>query len=496
MIEKVVEVTKLLKDFKPLSDFIKFISDHKFSISDISSTLCSEEILDGASCLNNCRVVLSTRLINARFKSLFPDHVGLLDNQLPTFFRYACPVDTLGPFKKLLSSLHTALSSPPSSSNGFPSSLQSIQVDTDINESIVKYFIKCFNLLYEYKVDSPTAIEAFSFMDSHLYEPSIWESTIHSSVISSSFKGVKQYTRRELIDQIKSMSPNVDFVSDIDSLDSSVQEVMDTYNGLSSILPGSPICKWSSGRIHEWSSRMKGSASVPDKEIIAVIFHAVHLEHKYFPRETQLLSLLILANPLKGFGRLLQVNTGEGKSVIIAMLAAFYALKGRSVDVVTTSTELTITEVNRQKGFFSMLNVSVGENSRENAKSQELIKQVYKKDVVYGTPIDFQGDILRTEFSGMDIRSNRTCDLCIVDEVDSLLYDERKNSTRLTSPLPGMNHLSIVLSYIWFEMDRIYNRTIHEDGKDYYIKFKKTLLQITIRRKIFQIPTILLAQMV
>ena len=100
--------------------------------------------------------------------------------------------------------------------------------------------------------------------------------------------------------------------------------------------------------------------NITNYEKIAVISRAVEIIHKKTPRKTQILSLICLLNkdPQRK-GRLEQINTGEGKSMIVAMFAAIKALEGLKVDVSTTSIELSIPEVFRQRPFFQILDLTV-----------------------------------------------------------------------------------------------------------------------------------------
>lgn len=196
---------------------------------------------------------------------------------------------------------------------------------------------------------------------------------------------------------------------------------------------------------------------------------AVELHHGFTPRATQLLSVLLMLRTPDHLGRLAQINTGEGKSLIVAMLSAYHALQGKQVDVITTSTELSVPEVKKQKEFFEMLSLTVSENSKPITKSAEEIKKAYQADVLYGTALDFQGDILRSEVKGEGQRGERGFDLVIVDEVDSMLYDGRTQTVRLSSPSPAMNHLEVVLAKIWSQVYQIAQHCLVKEGQMYCI---------------------------
>ena len=74
---------------------------------------------------------------------------------------------------------------------------------------------------------------------------------------------------------------------------------------------------------------------------------------------------------------------------------------------------------------------------------------------MYGTPINFSGDILRSEFMGRKIRKGRKFDIVIVDEVDNMLYDSLNSHTQLAGIDPGMNHLLPILGMIWNQVTYI-----------------------------------------
>ncbi|KAA0202706.1 hypothetical protein HAZT_HAZT001008, partial [Hyalella azteca] len=244
-----------------------------------------------------------------------------------------------------------------------------------------------------------------------------------------------------------------------------------------------PIAQWDAAAIALWAGLARSQqelatkeeqpqqAAVGSAEAIAVVTRAVELIHGYTPRATQWLALLLLTHPHPGHGRLAQINTGEGKSLVVAMLAALHGIQGKKVDVVTTSTQLSIPEVKKQRPFFELLGLTVAENSQMHNK-----KKAYQQNIVYGTAGDFQGDILRVEFLGQAIRGEvsgamppRGFDVVIVDEVDSMLFDNRSHSVRLAGENPGMNHLEMPLAVIWETIHKIARQLVEKEGKIYFI---------------------------
>ncbi len=84
--------------------------------------------------------------------------------------------------------------------------------------------------------------------------------------------------------------------------------------------------------------------------------------------------------------------TGEGKSTIIACLAAMLTISGKRVDIVTTNKLLAKRDVEEKKSFYQILNIKVFDNFEENQAGP---KSCYTgNNIVYGTPHSFQADIL------------------------------------------------------------------------------------------------------
>ncbi|CAF3584208.1 unnamed protein product [Rotaria sordida] len=151
---------------------------------------------------------------------------------------------------------------------------------------------------------------------------------------------------------------------------------------------------------------------------IAVIIQAAHLFKQYRPRDIQILSLLLLiGNPGQDKGRLAQIRTGEGKSIIVSMLTVYLSLPpmNKRVDIITTSEILAQRDAAEFAPFYRMFGLSVGHNCCDPET-----KPNYSVHIVYGTVSHFAGDLLRTDFYlKTEIRGDRPYDAAIVDEVDS-----------------------------------------------------------------------------
>ncbi|RVE63398.1 hypothetical protein OJAV_G00136070 [Oryzias javanicus] len=177
----------------------------------------------------------------------------------------------------------------------------------------------------------------------------------------------------------------------------------------------------------------------------------------YFPRLTQLTSLMLLMLPQfqsKG-GCLLEIGTGEGKSCILAMFATIQALQGTAVDIVTSSPLLAIRDQEKWGKLYDMFGVSSStvppqfEGKRSSENHEELLKRAYSMRVVYGTVSTFAADILRQEFEKTTTRGQRKCECVIVDEVDYMTLDSGVQVTFLSHQASGLRHLEQVLAALW-----------------------------------------------
>ncbi|XP_029942372.1 uncharacterized protein LOC115384198 isoform X2 [Salarias fasciatus] len=164
----------------------------------------------------------------------------------------------------------------------------------------------------------------------------------------------------------------------------------------------------------------------------------------YSPRLTQMVSWCLLA--LSKTGRLIQVATGEGKSCIVAMFAAFRVKQGQNVDIITSSEVLAKRDLEEWKPFFEEMKITADCNTM---KLDLNLKQCYKCKVVYGTVQQFAGDWLRQRFHRKNILGQRTFQCAIVDEVDSLMLDKGHHVVYLGTDMPALQHLNPLLVLIW-----------------------------------------------
>lgn len=177
----------------------------------------------------------------------------------------------------------------------------------------------------------------------------------------------------------------------------------------------------------------------------------------YFPRRTQLASLLLLllAQLTQNKGSLLEIGTGEGKSCILAMFATIMAIRETKVDIVTSSPLLARRDQEEWCKLFQMFGVTSSvvppafSGAFSPEKHEEDLKNAYRQQIVYGTVGVFAADTLKQEFEKRITRNDRNFELVIVDEVDYMTLDNGVQVTFLSHESSGFRHVEQVLSSIW-----------------------------------------------
>ncbi|MEM7382777.1 MAG: DEAD/DEAH box helicase [Bacteroidota bacterium] len=439
------------QDYPATERFLRFLSQHFLEEGTLMEILLRGPPQDGSSpCQSQrwhreaaCSILVKT------LKQLFPTHAIVLQTHTTTLLQQH--LSTYDALKKLLLQLLKA------TTNATQRTAQGQQLATVLA------------LLVDYQAASDLVERALATLAECPVNK--WVQTVHQILVKATFQDSHELTPSEITSSIAQSAPQANFAGDAARLLASYHALVGTYQGPSSILSHkAPISSWEQAKVTQWAQQVKaGKKKVSQSEMLAVIQRAIELQHDFRPRDTQLLSVLTLLNPAQNTSRISQINTGEDKSLIVAMIAAIHSLQGQQVDVLTTSSELALPEVRKQQPFFSMLSLTVGQNSLPG-KSDADKQAIYQKDIVYGTAEDFQADILRTEFFRKAIRGKRGFGVVIVDEVDSLLFDDRSHSTRLSSPMPGMDlELETVLATIWHQVHFIASRFRTLNGPTYFV---------------------------
>src|SRR5579875_825068 len=133
-------------------------------------------------------------------------------------------------------------------------------------------------------------------------------------------------------------------------------------------------------------------------------------------------------------GKIAEMKTGEGKTLVATLPVYLNALNGRGVHVVTVNDYLAKRDAEWMGQIHRFLGVSVGRVSPE-LPSWDDKKVAYGCDVTYGTNTELGFDYLRDNMArSLDHMVQRGHNFAIVDEVDSILIDEARTPLIISGP--------------------------------------------------------------
>jgi preprotein translocase subunit SecA len=136
-------------------------------------------------------------------------------------------------------------------------------------------------------------------------------------------------------------------------------------------------------------------------------------------------------------GRIAEMKTGEGKTIVCHLSAFINSLCGLKVHIVTVNDYLVKRDAEFAKPIFELVGLSVGYiQSQVDPSGREGIRQAaYACDITYGTNSEFGFDYLRDNMkSRLEDQVQGSLDYVIVDEVDSILIDEARTPLIISGP--------------------------------------------------------------
>jgi len=153
------------------------------------------------------------------------------------------------------------------------------------------------------------------------------------------------------------------------------------------------------------------------------------------PFDVQLIGGMVLHS-----GRIAEMATGEGKTLVATFPAYLNALTGRGVHVVTVNDYLAARDSEWMGEVYRFLNLTVG--CIQHGQTPDIRRQQYQCDIVYGTNSEMGFDYLRD--NGMATsraeQVQRGHAYAIVDEVDSILIDEARTPLIIAGPATISSH--------------------------------------------------------
>jgi preprotein translocase subunit SecA len=190
--------------------------------------------------------------------------------------------------------------------------------------------------------------------------------------------------------------------------------------------------------VDEVRAKLAGGTEPWDLDLPASAYAAIRARHptsappfRMRAHDVQVLGAMVLHQ-----GKISEMRTGEGKTLVASLTCYLNALGGRGVHVITVNDYLAARDAAWNAPTLRFLGCTVG--AIQNQQPPFLRKQLYACDVTYGTNNEFGFDYLRDNLArSLDeqVQTRRT--FAVIDEVDSVLVDEARTPLIISGPAIG-----------------------------------------------------------
>jgi preprotein translocase subunit SecA len=198
-------------------------------------------------------------------------------------------------------------------------------------------------------------------------------------------------------------------------------------------------------------------------EAFAVVREVAKRKVNMRPFDVQLIGAIVLHE-----GKIAEMKTGEGKTLVATMPAYLNALTGKGVHIVTVNDYLAKRDRYWMGPIYEFLGLKVGLLQHDSTSEER--REAYNSDITYGTNTEFGFDYLRDNMAlSIEEVVQREFNYAIVDEVDSILIDEARTPLIIS----GMADKPTKLYYQFAQLARKL-----EKDKDYTVdeKLKNVVL--------------------
>lgn len=180
----------------------------------------------------------------------------------------------------------------------------------------------------------------------------------------------------------------------------------------------------------EFRKRLKEGQTLDQilPEAFAVVREVSKRTLKMRHYDVQLLGGIVLHN-----GKIAEMSTGEGKTLVSTLPIYLNALEGKGVHLVTANDYLARRDRQWMGPIYETLGLTVGVIQHDS--KNEARREAYRCDITYGTNNEYGFDYLRDNMvTSVDERVQRELNFGIVDEVDSILIDEARTPLIISGP--------------------------------------------------------------
>ena len=191
------------------------------------------------------------------------------------------------------------------------------------------------------------------------------------------------------------------------------------------------------GKTDEFRARLAQGSTVDDlvPEAFAVVREAGKRVFQMRHYDVQMIGGMVL-----NYGKIAEMRTGEGKTLVATLAAYLNALGGHGVHVITVNDYLAKRDAAWMGKLYGFLGLTTGVVI--SGMSYEDKRAAYAADITYGTNNEFGFDYLRDNMAfSVQEKVQRGLNYAIVDEVDSILIDEARTPLIISGPAEDSSEL-------------------------------------------------------
>lgn len=179
-------------------------------------------------------------------------------------------------------------------------------------------------------------------------------------------------------------------------------------------------------------------------------------------------------------GKVAEMRTGEGKTLVATLPAYLNALTGNGVHVITVNDYLAKRDAELMSDIYKFLGMSIGVIVADLNPEQR--KQAYAYDITYGTNNEFGFDYLRDNMAyDKDQQVQRSRNYVIIDEVDSILIDEARTPLIISGTSDDSSEMYNLFNRLIPYLDKQEKEEVEneQEQKDFYVDEKSKNAYLT-----------------
>lgn len=234
-------------------------------------------------------------------------------------------------------------------------------------------------------------------------------------------------------------------------------------------------------KTNEFKEKLKSGQTMNDilPEAFAVVREAANrtLGMKHF--KVQLIGGMALHD-----GKIAEMKTGEGKTLVATCPAYLNALEGKGVHIITVNDYLSKVNKEQMSKIFNFLGLTVACITSDTPLADRA--KLYNCDIVYGTNKEFGFDYLRDNMvKANSQKMQRGHNYAIVDEADSVLIDEARTPLIISCPTNEKNDLyekaNMLAGHLERGEDKDSSFEENDTDCDFLVNMQKNSIQLTDR---------------